>query len=71
VGGANERLYPFAVIGEAVDILWAPASSYLIGALFNDTQFASLGLLEELLPGTDIIPTATLVCAAHCSQGGL
>lgn len=48
-------------MGESVDLLWAPASSYLIGALFNDAQFARLGLLEELLPGTDIVPTATLV----------
>lgn len=57
------------VVGEAVDILWAPASSYLIGALFKDTQFASLGLLEELLPGTDIIPTATLVCGVCYAIG--
>eukprot|EP00668_Euglena_longa_P033167 GGOE01042697.1.p1 GENE.GGOE01042697.1~~GGOE01042697.1.p1 ORF type:complete len:219 (+),score=75.77 GGOE01042697.1:30-659(+) len=50
-------------IGEMADTLWAPVSAYLIKNLFDDSLFATLGLLEELLPLTDFIPTASLCWA--------
>ncbi|KAA8497078.1 hypothetical protein FVE85_0807 [Porphyridium purpureum] len=43
------------------DLAWAPVSALLIRWLFPDVPFAPLiGLVEELLLMTDIIPTATL-----------
>jgi len=50
-------------IGDMTDMMWAPASAYLIKQLFDDSLFATLGLLEEMLPLTDFIPTATLCWA--------
>eukprot|EP00667_Euglena_gracilis_P019459 EG_transcript_20855 len=50
-------------IGELADTMWAPVSAYLIKNLFDDSLFATLGLLEELLPLTDFIPTACLCWA--------
>lgn len=46
--------------GEATDIGWAPVSAILINYLFGSPVFTSLALVEELLPGFDIIPTATI-----------
>ena len=40
--------------------MWAPVSAWLIKQIFDDSLFSTLGLLEELLPLTDLIPTATL-----------
>jgi hypothetical protein len=56
--GVASLFIPF--VGETVDIMWAPVSGWLIKTVFDDALFAKLGMLEELLPGTDIIPTATL-----------
>jgi curved DNA-binding protein CbpA len=56
--GVLPILLPF--FGEFFDIAWAPVSAWLISRIFNDSLAATLGLFEELLPGTDIVPTATL-----------
>lgn len=52
----------FAVpgVGESTDLGWAPVSAILINYLFGSPVFTSLALVEELLPGFDIIPTATI-----------
>jgi hypothetical protein len=48
-------------VGEFADIVWAPISAFLIYKLFGHSLlFAGFGMLEEILPLTDIIPTATL-----------
>jgi hypothetical protein len=48
-------------IGDFADIVWAPISAVLIYKLFgNSIAFATLGFFEELLPFTDLLPTATL-----------
>lgn len=47
-------------VGEAADIGWAPVSALLVNYLFGNGVFTSLALFEELLPGFDIIPTATI-----------
>lgn len=60
---AGLATYAFPVMGEWVDIIWAPLSAFIfyrtfggrtgkIGSIFN--------LVEELLPGADFIPTFTL-----------
>ena len=49
------------VLGEVVDIAWAPASGMYLYYMFgSSSRIAALGFLEELLPGTDFIPSATI-----------
>jgi hypothetical protein len=49
-------------LGEFADVFWAPISATLLSHLYSTSvpmaQYA--GLVEEILPFTDIIPTATL-----------
>ncbi|PSL49352.1 hypothetical protein CLV51_101683 [Chitinophaga niastensis] len=55
--------YTVPVLGEASDIIWAPISAFIFYRMFGGTlgTFGSVfNFLEELLPGTDFIPTFTL-----------
>lgn len=60
--GMSSYLLPF--IGEAEDIIWAPISGLIFYLLFGKRRFGMIGgifsFMEELLPGTDIIPTFTI-----------
>ena len=47
-------------VGEATDVAWAPISALLVNYLFGNGIFTALALVEELLPGFDIVPTATI-----------
>ncbi len=48
-------------IGEMGDVVWAPISGYLIYVLFPKRKKMIIGgVVEEILPFTDIIPTAYL-----------
>eukprot|EP01112_Ceratiomyxa_fruticulosa_P012519 TRINITY_DN346_c0_g1_i1.p1 TRINITY_DN346_c0_g1~~TRINITY_DN346_c0_g1_i1.p1 ORF type:complete len:101 (+),score=18.62 TRINITY_DN346_c0_g1_i1:376-678(+) len=47
-------------VGEVGDTVWAPISAYLIYYLYGGAIMPSIALLEEVLPGTDILPTATI-----------
>jgi hypothetical protein len=47
-------------VGEVADIGWAPISALLVNYLFGNGIFTALALVEELSPGFDIIPTATI-----------
>ena len=55
-------------LGEFADVLWAPVSGWLIATFFEDTTLARLGLLEELLPGTDLLPTASIAWARQYAR---
>lgn len=46
--------------GDWVDLLWAPASALAVGWLYRRDGYTFLAFGEEILPGTDFIPTATL-----------
>jgi len=53
--------YFIPAIGESFDIGWAPISSILIFVLFPNHKILAVGgLAEEVLPFTDIIPTALI-----------
>ena len=56
--------YIFPVVGEVTDILWAPVSAFIFYRMFGGSAFAAFGsvfnFMEELFPGTDIIPCFTL-----------
>ena len=46
--------------GELIDIIWAPISTILIKKIYKSDTFAIINGIEEGLPFTDIIPTATI-----------
>jgi hypothetical protein len=52
--------YMLPGLGEATDSVWAPLSAWLLYCLFQSTSFSLLNMVEELLPFTDFIPSATL-----------
>ena len=59
VGSAS---YLIPVAGEVVDVVWAPVQTILIMALYNDVapHLKYVSFIEEILPLTDIVPSATI-----------
>lgn len=56
--------YSVPILGEFADIFWAPVSGLIFFGLFGGWKGALGGMfsfLEELLPGTDFIPSFTLM----------
>ena len=56
--------YTIPVLGEFGDIIWAPISGLVFFLTFGGWKGAFGGLfnfVEELLPGTDFIPSFTLM----------
>merc|ERR550537_800411 len=51
--------YLLPLLGEIMDVPWAPLSAYFIYHLYGSTA-AIAGFVEELAPGLDFVPTATL-----------
>ncbi len=48
---------------EIIDTIWAPVSGMLLAKMYKGTtgKIAGIfGFLEEIVPGTDIIPTFTI-----------
>lgn len=58
--GSGSYLIPFA--GEAFDTAWAPLQTILIMALYDAVapNLKYVSFLEEILPFTDVIPSATM-----------
>ena len=56
--GAASYLLPF--LGEFADVVWAPIQFAFLQFMFGSFVVAVFGFCEELGPGTDFIPTATL-----------
>lgn len=58
--GSSSYLLPG--VGEVFDLTWAPCSMVLVGALYDDVMptLKYVALIEELLPFTDFIPSATM-----------
>merc|ERR1712216_369908 len=48
------------VLAEMMDVFWAPLSALLVHQLYVSTLLSGVALIEELLPFTDIVPTATI-----------
>ena len=56
--------YSFPLIGEVLDLVWAPISGMIFFATFGSWKGMLGGVfafLEELLPGTDFIPSFTIM----------
>lgn len=47
-------------VGETFDVIWAPVSGFIIQQVYGSPGFAFLGFAEEILPFTDVLPTATI-----------
>ena len=47
-------------IGESFDIPWAPASAALVHYLYGNWYLTMMNFVEEISPGIDFIPTATI-----------
>lgn len=52
--------YFLPALGEVGDVGFAPAQAVALKMMFDANGIAALGLVEELLPFTDVLPTATL-----------
>jgi hypothetical protein len=52
--------YSIPALGELGDVVWAPVSSILVYFLYKSNLIAMGNFAEEILPGTDFIPTATI-----------
>jgi hypothetical protein len=61
--GCMSYLLPF--LGEAFDLQFAPIFAVFLQFMFGSWVVSLIGFLEELLPGTDFIPTATI---AYCLE---
>ena len=56
----GDASYVIPGIGELEDVAWAPLSAFLLSKLFNNNVLTSFEFVKEILPGTDVIPVATL-----------
>jgi len=68
-GPDNERLikllvgvasYAVPLAGEGADLAWAPVSALLVNYLYGNSILTGLAFAEEVLPGLDVVPTATI-----------
>ena len=62
--------YLLPVAGEGADVGWAPVSAALILWLYGSGIFAAAGFAEEILPGLDFVPTATIAWFLTQSDAG-
>ena len=62
--------YALPGLGETGDLAWAPVSAILVRALYQSNVLASIDLLEEVLPFTDVLPTATIGWACEYTPLG-
>lgn len=56
----GDATYLIPAIGEVGDAAWAPAQAVMLQMMFNANGIALLGFVEELLPFSDALPTATI-----------
>ena len=57
--------YALPVIGELGDAVWSPLAAWFINFMFGSWVFTLLGFVEEIGPGTDFIPTASIAWAVE------
>ncbi|QDZ19542.1 hypothetical protein HOP50_03g20600 [Chloropicon primus] len=60
--------YALPGIGESEDVVWAPISATLVQLIYGTYWLTALDLLEEGLPFSDFVPTATLAWAIEYTQ---
>jgi|EP00982_Pelagococcus_subviridis_P016280 hypothetical protein len=60
IDGVGDSSFLLPGVGEFSDAAYAPLEAFLLGQLFRSNAISSLGFVEEALPFTDVLPTATL-----------
>lgn len=60
IDGIGVSTYVLPGVGEAGDAGWAPVSAVLVQALYGRSILSGIDFMEELLPFTDAVPTATI-----------
>lgn len=60
IDGLGDSSFFLPGLGELSDFAYAPLEAFLLNQLFRSNAIASLGFIEEALPFTDVLPTATL-----------
>ncbi|GBG34698.1 Hypothetical Protein FCC1311_109202 [Hondaea fermentalgiana] len=58
IGGASSYAVPG--LGELTDFAWAPIQTYLVHQMYGVTWLSWISFAEELLPFTDVLPSATI-----------
>lgn len=51
-------------LGELSDIVWAPASAYIMTKMYKGNKgkvAGAIAFIEEVMPGLDVVPTFTLM----------
>lgn len=48
------------LIGGLLDFVWAPISAIIVQSMYHNKAITTIQAIEEILPFTDIIPTATI-----------
>jgi len=52
--------YAIPALGELTDFAWAPLQGYLVHYMYGVSWISWLSVVEEILPFTDILPSATI-----------
>ncbi len=56
--------YVWPGVGETMDVVWAPASAWIMTKLYKGKEGKIAGIIafiEEIIPATDVIPTFTIM----------
>ncbi|CAL8466874.1 g6410 [Coccomyxa elongata] len=56
--------------GNISDIGWAPVQAFIVHHLYNNRLLTTLSFIEELLPFTDIVPSATIGWLMEYTRAG-
>lgn len=62
--GIGYASYLIPILGESIDFIWAPLSAFILMKMYKGPEGRAAGILEffeEILPGTDFIPTYTIM----------
>ena len=60
VDGLGDSTFLLPGLGELADLGYGPLEGIILNALFKSGSLAALGTVEEVLPFTDALPTATI-----------
>jgi hypothetical protein len=60
IDGVGVSTYVLPGAGEVGDAGWAPVSAVLVQSLYGRSVLSGIDFMEEILPFTDAVPTATI-----------
>ena len=56
----GDASYSLPFLGDASDVIFAPIAGLVLYKLYGSNIITVLGIVEELLPGADFIPTGSI-----------